>query len=86
MSKKISRYNISGCVGHCYGGYSMDESEDGDYVKSHDYDKLLAEAEKLQVRMAQLMGHCDWLASMVEDWTDYELSKHSSVLNNDSFN
>lgn len=53
------RYDIEGCTGHCYGGYRMVESPDGDYVKAEDFaavqaqrDRLEAELERERIRLA----------------------------------
>lgn len=45
----VKRYDCSnGRAQHCYGCYTMEEHEDGEYVKSEDYDKLLGELEKMK--------------------------------------
>ena len=34
------RYDIEGCTGHCYGGYRMAESADGEYVHVDDFQAI----------------------------------------------
>src|SRR5690606_3891481 len=53
---EVKRYDCtSGGRSHCYGCYTMTETEDGDYVSAEDYETLQAECEKLRAEYEEAL-------------------------------
>ena len=54
---EVKRYDCtSGGRSHCYGCYTMTETEDGYYVSAEDYEALQAECEKLRKAALKAAG------------------------------
>lgn len=51
---EVKRYDCtSGGSSHCYGCYTMTETEDGEYVSAEDFEALQAECEKLRTALIE---------------------------------
>lgn len=70
--EKVERYECTnGNAQSCYGCYTMDEHDEGDYVKSEDYDALAEEVARLKrerERLIPLARRALWIAYT---WNDH---------------
>jgi len=76
---EVKRYDCtSGGRSHCYGCYTMTETEDGYYVSAEDYEALQAECEKLRTQLNVLVKGVELLLRRLEKmprklWTKEQL-------------
>lgn len=65
---EVKRYTCGkGGAQHCYGCYSMDEDEYGDYVSHSDYASLLTRAAQAEQRLAVATEALEFIDDQADD-------------------